>query len=454
MQLSKGEEFVYLILGFTKKTSYILARYLLKNQDIPLIIADQRKTIEQEELLRELMTLGVVYDELKNQDLSLLDKYPISKVFLSPGVPRSIPLVQKALDLGIEVLNDIEYFYRLFPNRTYVAITGTDGKTTVTTWLGEVLERERKVVLVGNIGNPIFDCADKVYDDYIFLVEMSSFQLESISTFKPNIALITNINEDHLDRYKSMDDYAHTKKRIFLNQNATDTAIINSDDEYSSSFLKDIKSKKYFFSLKKEVDLSYKDSSLWVVKEKFFNTQKLKMKGFHNIQNALTVIAVAKNLGVDDIYIKEGLEHFKGVPHRLQYLGEYKGRKFYNDSKATTAQAVALALTAFDEPVILLAGGRSKSIDFKPLKHKIQEKTKRVFLFGEMAEELQKSWELKKDDVFSSMKEAFEGALDSSEMGDTILLSPGGASFDAYTSYEERGDHFISLVNSYKIKNN
>ena len=437
---------MYLILGFTNRTSYLLAHYLLQKKQETLVVVDQQNTSNQQDMIQELSQHGVIYNELGGQDESLLDKYAIQKIFISPGVPRSIPLIQKALSLGIEILNDIEYFYQEFPYRTYVAITGTDGKTTVTTWIGDVIATQKPVVLVGNIGTPIFEYADDSYKNHIFVVELSSFQLESIQQFHPKIAVITNIHADHLDRYDSMDHYALIKKKIFANQNASDLALINKDNDYTYSFSKEIKGDIKYFSLIEKTDWYYKEGNLYNEDELFFDTKELKVVGIHNSQNAIIVSAVATALGITKTNIIKALREFQGVAHRLEFVDTKNGVSFYNDSKATTVQSIKLALQAFDKPVLLLAGGRSKGMDFSKIKDTIKQKAKKVFVFGELAEELAQVWQDSECILCKTMKEAFESSLIYAKEKDVILLSPGGTSFDEFSSYVDRGNCFISLV--------
>lgn len=438
-----------LILGFTNKTSFSLAKYLIKNYEI--IISDLHSNDHKKSLITELQKQGTVIDELGNQDISLLKKYNISQIFLSPGVPRSIPLIQEAIKKNIEILNDIEFFYRTFPNRKYIAITGTDGKTTVTTWIGNLVQREYSVVLAGNIGNPIFEYAGSEYDNHVFVVELSSFQLESIEQFHPHISVITNISEDHIDRYPSMHEYARAKKNILKNQNINDIAILSYQNNWIDDINDDTSVQKYYFAYEKNADCFYQDNTIWYDDKPFFDTKRMKLSGKHNILNAMTVILVAKSLKISDLNIFLSLEQFSGVPHRLQYVASYQGIDFYNDSKATTAQALSLALESFDNNIILLAGGRSKGIDFFTIKDIIVSKTKKVFLFGELAPELYEAWG--KGVICSTMHDAFHQAVQEATSGDHILLSPGGVSFDEYQSYEARGNHFIQMVYDYLEQN-
>ncbi|MGL5956657.1 MAG: UDP-N-acetylmuramoyl-L-alanine--D-glutamate ligase [Brevinema sp.] len=439
---------MYLILGFTKRTSYSLTKFLI-TQGQSLVIADGQNTVEQQNLLRELD--GDLINELGSQDPDLLERYPIQKIFISPGVPRSIPLVQRALAEGIEILNDIEYFYRLFPDRSYTAITGTDGKTTVVTWLGHVLSQAKPILLVGNIGTPIFEYADKKYQDHLYIVELSSFQLESLSEFHPHIAVITNIHEDHLDRYDSMDDYALTKKKIFNNQTGNDFALINKDDSVIESFTKELEASLYSFSCKGVGDVYYYQGAIYYHGERQFTTDHITLVGQHNIQNALIVFAVAIILGMDKQAICEALCSFQGVEHRLEFVGTYQGISFYNDSKATTTQAVSLAVQSFPQKVYLLAGGRSKGLDYRLISNTIANRVKKAFVFGELAEELADSW--KGSIVCKSLEEAVLQAVTVAQEGDIVLLSPGATSFDEFVSYEERGRFFKELVIHYDITN-
>jgi len=440
---------MFLILGFTKRTSYTLALYLLKNYDIPLIIADYNNTDEQNRLLKKISQYGQIINELGNQDINLLVQYKISKIYISPGVPRTISLIQEAIALDIEVLNDIEFYYQEFPNRQYIGITGTDGKTTVSTWLYDIIKRQKNTVLVGNVGIPIFEYSDKKYEEYIFIVELSSFQLESISRFHPFITIIMNLHEDHIDRYPSMNAYSTAKQKIFYNQESNDYFIMNNDDQRIYSLCDSIKSTIIEFSMKDKLLKNYYNNNfLYCNRKQFFDIRQLKVVGKHNIQNALIITIIAKLLLIKDEYIIQSLQEFQGISHRLQYIKTYNKIKFYNDSKATTVNALELALKAFDDPIILLAGGRSKNLDFSSLKELVQNNVKKVFYFGEMGQYLSEIWNDKDIILYPTMKQAFLSAYECAQSGDTILLSPGGTSFDEYDSYIKRGEHFINLVNS------
>lgn len=432
-----------LIAGFTKRTSFSLSKYLLK-QGYTLIITDSVSDAEKKSLIKELAEPAKILDFLGNQTPDILEQFPVEMVFVSPGVPRSIPLLRATLAKNIPVLNDIEYFYRQFPRRRYVAVTGTDGKTTVANWLYYTVSQQKKCVLAGNVGTPVFDFFEEKYNDYIFILELSSFQLESLSEFHAHAAVVINISEDHLDRYDSFQDYALAKKNIFRNMTHADLALINDDDIFADFFQRDCSAEVMFFSknhTRCPLNLEVLNS--------FLGRESLKVPGIHQQQNALIVLAFARFLGVSDIIIKQALISFPGVEHRLQFVASVDGISYYNDSKATSPQAVQTALTAFEQPVILIAGGRSKNADFSVLAGLVAEKTKYVALFGEMAQSLYEIWGMqRKSSVCGSLEEAFTAARNYAQRGDYIILSPGGSSFDLYRSYEERGNHFINLVHN------
>ncbi|SFB67887.1 UDP-N-acetylmuramoylalanine--D-glutamate ligase [Brevinema andersonii] len=432
-----------LIAGFTKRTSFSLSKYLLK-QGYTLIITDSVSDAEKKSLIKELGEPTKILDFLGNQTPDILKQFPIEIVFVSPGVPRSIPLLRAALAKNIPVLNDIEYFYRQFPKRQYIAVTGTDGKTTVAMWLYYTVSQQKKCVLAGNVGTPIFDFFDEKYDDYVFILELSSFQLESLSEFHAHAAVVINISEDHLDRYESLQDYALAKKNIFLNMTHADLALINDDDIFADLFQRDCSAQMIFFS-KNHTQCPLNLEAL----NDFLGKKPLKVPGVHQRQNALIVLAFARFLGVSDVIIKQALISFPGVDHRLQFVASIDGISYYNDSKATSPQAVQIALTAFEQPVVLIAGGRSKNADFSALVGLVEEKTKYVALFGEMAQTLYEIWGIQnKSSIWGTLEEAFVAARNHAQIGDCIILSPGGSSFDLYQSYEERGNHFINLVHN------
>ncbi|MGL5721867.1 MAG: UDP-N-acetylmuramoyl-L-alanine--D-glutamate ligase [Brevinema sp.] len=435
-----------LIVGFTRRTSYALAQYLLTAKKYTIIVTDSVNNDEKQAMIAELSQLGTVISRLGDQSPELLKKDRPALIFVSPGVPSTIPLLQEATALNIPCTNDIDFFASEFPTRNLVAITGTDGKTTTATWLHQVLSTAMPTVLGGNIGTPIFNFADPKYQDHIHVLELSSFQLEYASAFHAKAAALLNIAPDHLDRYPSMDAYARAKKGIFNHMTSSNLALLNADDEYTPMYREGVQAQTQLFSYNRDdVEWHVHDNKIFKQGKPFYDCQHLQVLGQHQRQNAMVVAGMTHFLGLSHQQITEGLSSFKGVEHRLQYLGEKKGVKYYNDSKATSPHALKMALTAFPQKVILLAGGKSKGVPFDQLKPTIDERTKAVFPFGALTRELQTAWKLPQTEN-NTMEQAFLAAIAVAKAGDIVLFSPGGPSYDEFTDYEERGKFFQSLV--------
>jgi UDP-N-acetylmuramoylalanine--D-glutamate ligase len=359
-------------------------------------------------------------------------------VIVSPGVPLDIEPIAAAREKGIEVISEIELACR-FIRDPIIGVTGTNGKTTTTILLGDVLKVSGKEVFVGgNVGNPLIDCAGRGKWDYV-VAEISSFQLEGIHDFRPHIALMLNITEDHLDRYPHYEEYMRAKFRLFLNQRGSDFAVLNADDGVINGRTSEIKAKKWYFSLTSPLkvgtffdrdSLIYRDPKGKVER---FKLARVPLKGIHNIENMLSVVATAKICSCPKEAIQAALESFRGLPHRLEFVGELDGVSFYNDSKGTNV----------GEPIILIAGGKDKGGTYGPLKGIVKEKVKRLILIGEarrrMATVLGRSVPTTEADT---LEEAVHSAFDESKHGDVVLLSPACSSFDMFRDYEERGNLF------------
>lgn len=435
-----------LIVGFTRRTSFALAKYLLSVKKFKVILSDTAVDEEKSQLAGELASLGTVVSRLGDQSPALLTEFKPSMIFLSPGVPPSIPLIKQAQAQNIPILNDIEYFSREFPNRIIAAVTGTDGKTTTATWLHHVVSLQFPAVLGGNVGTPIFEFASPKYEEHIHILELSSFQLECVQKIHFRAALILNIAPDHLDRYPNLDAYAAAKKNIFSNMNSADLALLNADDTYTPFYAEGLNAQiEYFSYADTSAHWSTPGDEILLQGKPFFDSTNFKVLGRHQKQNAMAVSAMALFLGVHEKLIRQGLASFEGVEHRLQYLGEKDGIKFYNDSKATSPQALQVALDAFDGKVILLAGGKSKGVPFESLKPLVGKKTSAVFPFGALHGELTEAWGLKETPP-QNLEQAFASAVRRAKAGDIILFSPGGTSYDAFNNYEERGRYFASLI--------
>ena len=434
------------IVGFTRRTSYALARYLLTVKKYTVVVTDNIDNDDKRAMIAELSQLGTVISKLGDQSPELLKAERPSLIFVSPGVPGTIPLLQEARALNIPCTNDIDFFASEFPTRTIVAITGTDGKTTSSTWLHQVLSSAMPTLLGGNVGTPLFTFATSEYQDHVHVLELSSFQLEYTSAFHAKAAALLNIAPDHLDRYPSVDAYARAKKGIFNRMTSSDLALLNADDAYTPMYREGLNAKTELFSYTNaNADWFIKDGTIVKKGVPFYDCKNLKVLGRHQYQNAMVVAGTAHFLGLSNQQITDGLSSFEGVEHRIQYLGEKKGVKFYNDSKATSPQAMSMALTAFPQKVLLLAGGKSKGVPFDELQPLIKERTKAVYPFGALASELKTAWNLPQTKD-NTLEEAFALAVQDACAGDIVLFSPGGPSYDAFTDYEARGRFFQNLV--------
>ena len=342
-------------------------------------------------------------------------------VVISPGVrPDALPCLW-ACELGIEMVSEIELGFLCCP-ATLIAVTGTNGKTTTTTLIAEVLRASgKKAYCLGNIGTPFSqDVLSMKKGDYVSL-EVSSFQLEKIKAFHPKVAVVLNITPDHMDRYASMEEYCKAKKRICENQDTRDWLIINGQDQYLEKMSKDLKAQVVFFD-------------------------RLGFKAEFN-QNQLAVLAVAKVLGIEESDVLRVFNAFKGVEHRLEHVAELDGVDFINDSKATNIDSTIWALNNIKKPAVLIAGGRDKGSDFFSLRELVRQKVKSVVLIGEASERIHEAWkEVLPCQKAGELKEAVELAYQNTRPGECVLLSPMCKSFDMFTDYEHRGRVFKEAV--------
>ncbi|MBI5682552.1 MAG: UDP-N-acetylmuramoyl-L-alanine--D-glutamate ligase [Deltaproteobacteria bacterium] len=375
-------------------------------------------------------------------------------IILSPGVPSSIEPIQGARKKGIEVISEIELAYN-FIDTPIIAVTGTNGKTTTTALLGRVLsDAGRDVFVGGNIGTPLIDYAmGKERSDYV-VAEVSSFQLEGIRRFKPYISILLNITEDHLDRYANFKEYADAKFNIFKNQGQGDIAVVNIDDPVIKSQISNLKSQIRIIPFSSthvlEEGVYYKDNrivySLDGAKE-IYPTVGFKLKGIHNIENIMAVIAAAKMCGLKDDEVIKIINAFDALPHRVEFAREINGVSYYDDSKGTNIGALQKCLEGFNAPIVLIAGGKDKGGDYSVLKDLIKEKVKLLILIGEARQKMKKALGACTETVFAlSMEDAVKKAHNTAKSGDIVLLSPACSSFDMFKSYEERGDVFKKLV--------
>ena len=385
----------------------------------------------------------------------LLDQ--IELVVLSPGVPtKSIP-VRYCERAGAEVIGEVELAYRFLRGRL-VAITGTNGKTTTTTLVGELLRGAGLPVQVGgNIGTPLTSLAESSREDGWTVAEVSSYQLETIREFHPQVAVVLNLMPDHMDRYENFMDYAAAKHRIFRNQAAGDIAILNADDEVVSSWASGLSAHVTLFSVRRELEegLFLRRGGDLVSRTRdgervLMKRDEILLRGLHNVENVLAALAAGLACGADPESMRETARGFKPVEHRLEFVAETGGVRFYNDSKATNVDAAVKAFEAFaDEPgrVVLILGGRGKNAPYAPLAPLVAGKARALVLVGEDADRIES--ELKSHARIvraADMQDAVRRAAEAAEPGDVVLLAPACASFDMFRSYEHRGQVFKDCV--------
>ncbi len=374
---------------------------------------------------------------------------------VSPGVPLTVPLIERAFELGIPVYGELELAYR-FSDSPIVAITGTNGKTTTTTLIGEIFKNSGKKVCVGgNIGLPLVLEVEKYGPNDVIVAEVSSFQLETIDEFKPKVSLILNITPDHLDRHKTMENYKLAKARIFENQNSTDFTVLNYDDPGAAELTTKTPGTVIFFSRKHNLKegIFVEDGQITVKLDGKTDiicpAGEVYIKGAHNLENALAATAAAYAAGVAADVIGETLRTFRGVVHRLEPVAEINGVEFINDSKGTNPDASIKALEAYDKPIVLLAGGRNKGSDFTEFARKVKEKVRCLVILGECREEIRTAvletgfTNILEADTFD---QAVTTAATEAKPGEIVLLSPACASWDMFRDFEERGERFKEVV--------
>ena len=395
---------------------------------------------------------GVTWEESQHTEALILNADVVMK---SPGIPDTAPLVKKLVEKGIKVISEIE-FAAQFTNAKIIAITGSNGKTTTTLLTYHVLKAGGlNVGIAGNIGKSFAQqVAEKNFDYYV--LEISSFQLDGILSFKPHIAIITNISPDHLDRYEyKFENYINSKFRITMNQDQNDYLIYDNDDAVISSWLDSntINAVKTPFSLEKELIkgsfVANKNIKNNLKKEELeMPIEELSIQGKHNIKNAMAATSVAQLLNIRKQTIRESLASFQGVPHRLEKVSKIQGVQYINDSKATNVNATFFALESMSQPTVWIVGGVDKGNDYTELFSLVREKVKAIICLGTDNTKIIKHFEGLVDFIYEtgSMDQAVSTASQLAEAGDTVLLAPACASFDLFKNYEDRGDQFKQAV--------
>lgn len=433
---------------------------LLLKKNIDVTVCDKKTRGEMGELADRLESEGAKLSLGENY----LDAiYSSDVVFRTPGMYFLSPELQKARDMGVVVTSEMEVFFDLCPCRIY-GITGTDGKTTTTTIITEMLERSgRKVHKGGNIGRALLPIIEEISPDDIAVVELSSFQLISMRK-SPDTAVITNIYPDHLNVHKSMDEYIGAKKNLILHQNAFSKTVLNLDNERTNALSAEVRGNLLKFSrLSKPLRGSFLDEDGWLcftdgeITDKIVHKDSIRIPGLHNVENYLAAIAaVYGDVSADNI--RETAESFGGVEHRIEFVRELDGVKYYNDSIATSPVSVIAGLNAFDRKLIVIAGGSDKKLDYTTMSEAINSKVKSLILLGATADKIEAAvkgysgYDENNCRIYrvETMEEAVEKAREIAKSGDIVTLSPASASFDHYKNFEERGKHYKGIVNALK----
>ncbi|MEG0710143.1 MAG: UDP-N-acetylmuramoyl-L-alanine--D-glutamate ligase [Longicatena sp.] len=432
-----------LVIGAAR--SGVAVSKLLQAHEYHVTISDMHEIVQKE----ELCALGIkVYEKghpeiLKNTDWEFVVK--------NPGIKYSVPFVKYFVDHEVQILTEVEIGYRYAKKFNYGAISGTNGKTTITTMLYEMLKYNKKAIVAGNIGYPLSELA-QIYEEEEkdVALELSNFQLLGIDTFRPSVSVVCNLAPDHLDYMSSVEAYYESKMRIYENCKKEDWFLRNVDDETVVQYAQNIPCTVIDFSLiREDVDLYRKNGRVYLHDTVLFEEKNFHVVGDYNLSNAMVASCMAYKLGVSLENIQNAIQAFSPVEHRLEYVGEKDGIKYFNDSKATNTHAVVAALGSFDKNIILLAGGHDKGISFDDLKA-FDKRVKTCVAFGETKDKFK--------DIFTNvvtketMKEALEEAIHCATRGDVILLSPACSSYDQFPNYEVRGDLFKEMVHEYLNK--
>lgn len=444
-----------LILGAARQ-GLALARWLSRH-GANVTLNDSRREEELASAKKSLADVNVIW-AVGGHPLELLDKTDV--LCLSGGVPLTLPIVEEAVKRGIPLSNDSQIFMEVVPCKT-IGITGSAGKTTTTTLVGNMakLAKGDRAFVGGNIGDPLINYVDGMTADDLAVLELSSFQLDQM-TISPNIAAILNITPNHLDRHGTMEAYTNAKARILEFQSDKGMAILGRDDKGAWSLKKQVKGNLLTFSLQdleEGLNGTYLHDGLLSLRHGFayvplLMREKVQLRGDHNIANVLAAFAIGHAAGfkLDDML--EAVEEFRGVPHRLEWVRELHGVRWYNDSIATAPERAAAAVHAFTEPIVLMLGGRDKNLPWGDLAKLIHERVDHVVVFGEAAEMIEKAITAFSGagtvDVrrAATLKEAVTLAAEVASAGDVVLLSPGGTSFDEFKDFAERGERFRTWV--------
>ncbi|OFZ79880.1 MAG: UDP-N-acetylmuramoylalanine--D-glutamate ligase [Bdellovibrionales bacterium RIFOXYD1_FULL_53_11] len=457
MSKYKGKKI--LVVGFGR-SGVAVARYMTK-QGARVTVTDMKQKSELSDSVAACADLKVEYELGRHSSKSFLTS---DLIVVSPGVALNIKPLEEARAAGIPMTNEIELAACAL-KEPLVAITGTNGKTTTTAMIGEMFRADGKKVYVGgNIGTPLLDYITAGGGADVVVAELSSFQLELTQRLIPAVAVFTNLEPDHLDRYPDMETYTKAKKRLLVACDKNSFVVLNRDCANISKFAAENPGKLIWFTkndpmksssefAEKFTGIYYKRQARQLVaritgREEVYDLSQFRLYGDHNRENLMSAICAARAMGVSHKAVQSVINSFKGVAHRLEFIRKKDGVYFFNDSKATNVMSVQRSLSSFSNPIILLAGGRDKGMDYAPLAPLIREKVKILILIGEAKEKINRAvGDYTETYLVGTFEEAILLAYQKSRNGDIILLSPGCASYDMFRNYEERGDYFKKFVN-------
>lgn len=438
-----------LVVGLAR--SGMAAIRVLKKLGAEVTLSESKKKDD----IKEIGFLNENNVEIVGQDMAVFER-DFDLVVKNPGVPYRSPMMQKLQKRNIPVITEIELAYQVAKPQHYIAITGTNGKTTTSTLTYEILRRAfpSKAHLCGNIGIPLCEIVMESglmeEGGHYIALEISNFQLVNIDKFRPEVATIINLTPDHIDFMGSLDNYYKSKTEVYRNMAGNDVFLLNADDpvvkEYTDRY--PVKCAKESFSTDSQsADCIAKDGYLEIKGERIIPLNAIKIVGKHNLQNVMIAVSAAKAIGISNDVILEAVSSFKGVEHRIEFVREIDGVKYYNDSKGTNTDATITALKAFDRGVILLVGGFEKGLPMDEMKKHLGC-VKKIIGFGACGARLVHDLVGEDGIVVTTLDEAVAEANKIAESGDTVLLSPTTSSFDQYTCFEERGDHFKKIINA------
>ena len=445
-----------LILGFAR-SGYEASKFLIKRNNEVILNDGRELKDEDKDKYDELISLSKDMDKemtfvFGNHPDDLLDE-SFDYLIKNPGVPIDHKYVIKARELNIPVINEVEMAYLSIPkdkNIKVIGITGTNGKTTTTTLIYEFIkEQGLSVHLAGNIGYPLCSFIDKLEENDIIVMETSCQQLENLDKYCPDVAVLTNISEAHIDFMKTYDHYKYVKSKIFKEHTSDNVAVLNMENEEVMKIGKEIKSQIRYFSSKNEINGCYiNDGAIYYFEEKVVDISDIRLRGVHNLENIMAAVTAVKEFGVSNDAICSVLKRFTGVEHRLEFVREVNGVSYYNDTEATNIKCCQIALSSFSEPTVVILGGMERGQDFNELKDYMRN-VKSIIAIGTCRDRVQEFGESLSIPTYSFefLKDGFKKIPEIAEKGDVVVLSPASASWDQYKECEVRGAEFKKYVN-------